>query len=188
MVQEWDNPLTASHIIVTIPCNGWIFLFPGKFILILVVIGLVLGGGYYLGKGKLPFAQYQAPGAVTTIEVVTQIPTPTLTNEMPLTTSPSPAVAQQTVTGGGQSVYPGEAAGEMSSSFAPFVTIHDASGNEYRRAVATGTSSGSTVGQKIGTTFGLPTMYGHVTYGTPASLDPAMLEELDAIFATLKKS
>jgi len=59
--------------------NGF-FAFFGKFILILLVIGLLVGGGYYLGTGKLPVPGYNPPGAVTTTAPVTspgQTPTAT---------------------------------------------------------------------------------------------------------------
>jgi len=222
--------------------NGF-FSFFGKFVLVVLVIGLLIGGGYYLGKGKLPFMSYQAPGAVTTVAVTPDTPTPTTTDERPITGAIAPtasptAATTQTVTGGGlpglsfgaytlqvpvswtvkketnagvsekisitqgaytlaiyqaptggaQCTYPGETPVEMSTAFGAYTTIHDGSGGEFRRALAQGSTSGFTVCQKGSSGFGLPTMYGHVTYGTPAAPDPAMLLQMDAIFATLKKS
>lgn len=211
------------------------FSFFGKFALILLVILILVGGGYYLGTGKVPFMQLTNPPPAA---VTTAAPTPTSATTIATTptTAPSPTAAQQTVTGGGlsglsfsaytitvpadwtvtkaetsgtqkisiskngytlsiyqaatggaQCVYPGDAAGEMSTSFGPYTTISDGMGAEYRRATPTTSTTGFTVCQKSGTTFGLPTSFGHVSYGTPASPDPAILKQMDNIFATLKK-
>lgn len=206
--------------------NGF-FSFFGKLALIFLVVGLLLGAGYYLGTGKLPFPVNPAPAAVTTTA-----PTPTSSP------APSPTIATQTVTGGdvsgtsfgaytmvvpttwtvkkevtpgisekitvsrgvysmsfyeaatggGGCLYPGDPPAEMSGTFGSYTTLHDASGNEFRRATPTGSTSGFTVCQKAASGFGLPTMYGHVSYNTPVSPDAAILGEMDTIFATLKKS
>lgn len=216
------------------------FSFLGKLTIILIIVGVLLGGGYYLGTGKLPFPMSPAPGAVTTTAPTGQsspggalpLTTPVLTNtpaaspssqtvsvdrvsgtsfgsftisvpttwtvKKEITAGASARVTisrgnysmgiYQAATGGAQCVYPGEAQAEMSTAFGPFVTLHDASGNEFRRATPAGSASGFTVCQKSNGLFGLPTNYGHVTYGTPVSPDPGVLQEMDAIFATLKKT
>lgn len=94
----------------------------------------------------------------------------------------------QAPTGGSVCVYPGDPAADMSSQFGPYVTIRDASGNEFRRAPPAGNSGGFTLCQKGPSLFGLPTIYGHVTYAVPAESDPATIKEMDAIFATIRKS
>lgn len=206
------------------------FSFLGKFALVLLVVAILAGGGYYLGTGKLPFPQNPTPAAVTTSapeqtpELITGVPTPTIAMQQvtvsglsgtsfggfilnvpatwTVTKEENPGISQKitvsrgayavsiyrAATGGGGCLYPGDPLVEMSSTFGPFVTLHDASGNEFRRAIPTGSTSGFTVCQKGDSSFGLPTMYGHITYGTPGSPDAATLQEMDAIFATLKKS
>ncbi len=219
------------------------FSFLGKAALILIVAGVLIGGGYYLGTGNLPFPMNPAPGALSTTAIP---PTPTTTDEHMLTpaatpsgqaiapsvtggptqtisgggprgTSFSPFTIQvppswtvqknevpnvsykltisqgnysmsiyQAPTGGGGCTYPGDPPQEMSSSFGPYTSIHDAQGNDFRRATPAGNASGFTVCQKGPTFYGLPTMYGHVTYGTPINPNPAILSQMDALFATLK--
>ena len=208
------------------------FSFFGKFAIVVVVMGLLVGGGYYLGTGKLPFPMNPTPAAVTTVAPQTSptstvIPTSgvsptaassqTVTGGGPRGTSFSPftitvpagwtvkkdevanvsytlTISQgaysiaiyQAATGGGGCLYPGDPPQEMSSQFGAYVTIHDSFGNEFRRATPAGSASGFTVCQKGPTFFGLPTMYGHVTYTTPATPDASILAQMDAMFATLK--
>jgi hypothetical protein len=208
----------------------------GKFALVLLVIAVLVGGGYFLGTGKLPFPMNPTPGAVTTAAPEPVAPTPTPTDEHAITEVPSPTPqagqivtgggltgtsftsytltvpvswtvkkestpnvsetmtvsrgdyaihVYQAATGGGGCTYPGDPAQEMSSPFGAYTTIHDGLGNKFRRATPAG-SSGFTVCQKAETGFGLPTVYGHVTYETPAAPDTAILQEMDAIFATFK--
>lgn len=210
------------------------FSFFGKLAIILLVVGLLVGGGYYLGTGKLPVPTNPAPGAVMTTAPAPSdeasptlppfTPTPSITTQQVSVTSVSgtsfggytiqipvtwtvkkeetPGVSAkltisrngyamnfyQAATGGTECVYPGQSGGEMSTTFGPFVTLHDASGTEFRRATPTGSANAFTICQKGDSGFGLPTTYGHAGYTTPANPDPAILQEMDAIFATIKKS
>src|SRR5690348_17795884 len=80
--------------------NGF-FSFFGKLTFGLLIIGLLVGGGYYLGKGKLPSLNYNPQTIVTTTTAET--PTPTLTMEATISASPSPTIATQQIHGGGVS-------------------------------------------------------------------------------------
>ena len=65
------------------------FSFFGKLALIFLIVAVLVGGGYYLGTGKLPFPMNPAPGAVTTIALQ---PTQSITSA-PFAITPTTTIA-----------------------------------------------------------------------------------------------
>ncbi len=216
------------------------FAFLGKTVLVLLVIGLLAGGGYYLGKsGKLSFGSpAPAPEAATTTNPEAETsatPTPTATpsaktktvtaglgadsglsftkytidvpegwtpnhtytNEgtpldtLTITNGAYQIKIFQAATGGAMCLYPGDADFEgPSSRYDTFVDLTTKDGVKLRRGgtiAASGAKRGFTVCQKGTEMFGLPTGFGHTGYTTPLTPDEAMLKDMDAMIASLKK-
>jgi hypothetical protein len=91
--------LTTPPILAKMEGMNGFFSFFGKLALILLVVGIMVSAGYYLGTGKLPFPTNPPPGAVTTTA-----PTPTsVAATASPSAAPSPTIATQTVSGGGVS-------------------------------------------------------------------------------------
>ncbi len=217
--------------------NSFFSLF-GKLAFGALIIGLLVGGGYYLGKGKFTFPALVPSTAVTTTVIESSTPTgmttpialpsstaqtkttitagvtsglsfsmytidvPTswvVTREQQTTPTPMDTLTLtkgdykinifQGAMGGAMCFYSGEPTptGEVpTSTFGPYVTIHDGNGKEYRRAKPI-TSTGYTLCQNTQYGWNQPTAYGSISYSTPASPNEVTIQEMDAIIATLKK-
>ncbi|HKC04326.1 MAG TPA: hypothetical protein VKC54_00420 [Patescibacteria group bacterium] len=95
----------------------------------------------------------------------------------------------QAATGGAPCLYTGDADMEgPSSRFVSFTEITTATGDMLRRGSIAGNAN-FTVCEKQGTNpYGEPTSFGHISIEVPlAGTTPAMLSEIDAILASLKK-
>ncbi len=86
--------------------------------------------------------------------------------------------------GAGVCLYPGDSPQPMAQSFTTFSGIPGIK-LQYRR----GTSDGSsyTVCQKIGDHFAFPTEFGFITYSAPSPVDNTLLNDMDAMVASLSK-
>jgi hypothetical protein len=90
----------------------------------------------------------------------------------------------QSNAGAGRCLYEGDVPQSMSPYFNTFVEFSGKL-NTYRRGPNDAVHS--IVCQKKNDSFMMPTDFGYITYTTPASPDPQILAEMDAIVASLKK-
>lgn len=213
------------------------FSFLGKLVLVLLIVGGLAGGGYYLGKsGKLNFGtQAPEPEAVSTTNPQAETPTPqatpTTTSSAKTTTVTAGLGAEsglsfttytidvlegwtpnrvttsegtwvdtltitngtyqikifQAATGGALCLYPGDPDFEgPSSRFTMFVDLTTFDGIALRRGGTKG-KGGFTLCQKVTETYGQPTVFGHMSYTTPATPDADMLLQMDEMITSLKK-
>jgi len=93
--------------------------------------------------------------------------------------------------GGAQCTYPGETGGNFSTPFNTPVGITGVSG-QFRRAtakdnLATGPQT-FTICQLQSGNYGLPIQFGYTAYSTPAAPTTEMLQTMDAMVTSLKKS
>lgn len=97
----------------------------------------------------------------------------------------------QAATGGAMCLYTGDADFEgPSSRYDSYVDITTADGITLRRGTTNsnnGVTKGYTMCQKGTESFGQPTGYGHMSLTTSLTPDPAILAEVDAMIASLKK-
>lgn len=142
-------------------------------------------------ESGLSFAKYQitvpsgwTPNHVTTNEG-------TWVDTLTLTKGTSTLKIFQAATGGAMCLYTGDTDFEgPSSRYDSYVDIKTADGITLRRGT-TNTNNGVTKGyamcQKGTESFGQPTGYGHMSLITSLTPDPALLAEVDAMIASLKK-
>jgi len=97
----------------------------------------------------------------------------------------------QAATGGAMCLYTGDADFEgPSSRYDSYVTITTADNIVLRRGttnINNGVTKGYTMCQKGTETYGQPTVYGHMSLTTSLNPDAALLTEVDAMIASLKK-
>lgn len=93
-------------------------------------------------------------------------------------------VISQAAGGAGSCVYPGEPSQQMSQTFTSYVGIPGIT-HQFRRGTTDGKTH--TVCEKKIDSYAFPTTFGYITYKTPAKADPAILNEMDAMVASLSK-
>lgn len=142
-------------------------------------------------ESGLSFTKYQItvpagwiPDHITTSEG-TWVDTLTLTKGL------STLKIFQAATGGAMCLYTGDADFEgPSSRYDTYVDIKTADGVTLRRGTTNannGTTKAYTMCQKGTESFGQPTGFGHMSFTTSLTPDPALLAEVDAMIASLKK-
>lgn len=96
-------------------------------------------------------------------------------------------IFSQVAGGGGGCTYPGDQPAQFAQNFTTFVEITDPNGFTFRRGPVQ--TNSWTVCQKNTSdgSFGFPTNFGNITITTPASVDPAIIKEVDSILASLNK-
>ena len=142
-------------------------------------------------ESGLSFTKYQisVPGAWT--------PNHTTTNEgtwvdtLTLTKGATVLKIFQAATGGAMCLYPEDADFEgPSSRYDTYMDIETADGIMLRRGTTNsnnGTTKGYTICQKGAASYGQPTVFGHISLITNLTPDPALLVEVTAMLASLKK-
>ena len=227
--------MTHFALLVTIRKVDKFFSLFGKIILGLVIIGLLAGGGYYLGKKYAVVPNTSSQPTATTIPTVTtrnntpSTPTTsqqqdvhvaitaggispfakyilsgfkdwTVTKEntdasdkLTLTKGEYQLVIDQSPSGGYRCTYPGDPSVDMSSPFISYVTIPSFTDDNFFRRGKPQQSPDPSKQEYIvcqknsATTYGAPTIFGHITYSVPLNADNQTVVMMDAMVGSLQK-
>ncbi|MCL4199858.1 hypothetical protein KJZ67_00775 [Patescibacteria group bacterium] len=150
----------------------------------IITAGVGAESGLSFTKYQMTVPQSWTPNHTTTNEG-------TWVDTLTLTKGTNQLKIFQAATGGAMCLYAGDADFEgPSSTYDSFVTITTADNIVLRRGT-TNTNNGATKGytmcQKGSESYGQPTVFGHMSLTTALNPDPALLAEVDAMIASLKK-